>query len=219
MRCTRSSSDHELSCTCLISCGPQQDALYTISHRPRVRTSLPYTTMMEDLPPPYQLSMLEPRFSSAASLFGTAPSNFSTISLIAPSTTSTELPGYPPPVNFEIGNLRVSRALVTERQLNVHLKVLGAFKNLADKIKGGLVDFPQTAAALDPDERWRWFLELSVERWDITYGGSSCYAHVSPRFQRWVRNTKFSTRERFLVYEVPPLDVFMVWHSYMLSSS
>jgi hypothetical protein len=59
-----------------------------------------------------------------------APPNSSSLR----SSASTVLPGYPSLVGFRIGNLRVSRSLVVEGQLNLHL----AFENLGEEVETGL---------------------------------------------------------------------------------
>jgi hypothetical protein len=71
---------------------------------------------------------------------------------------------------FTIGNRTVSRPLVSIEQLKSHLRLLGMFKLMKHKVENPDSDpqlaeaIPLLAKILSPEERWRWFLELAVER-------------------------------------------------------
>jgi len=63
---------------------------------------------------------------------------------------------------------------------------------------------PPLISELDGEQRWSWFVNLAVER-----------------FQRWVENlsppSKLNTLEKFVRRNLPPLDVWMVLHAYLLN--
>lgn len=134
-------------------------------------------SVLDEPPPPYQLVEeldvplhTEDSPEGSNSLPSTSSTTYSPSQLIEPvsyqrpSSSTSILPDYPSPVNFKIGSRQVTRALVTVRQLQVHLDVLRAFKNLRIKVEQGSNAFPQIANALNAEKRWRWFLELAVER-------------------------------------------------------
>ena len=92
--------------------------------------------------------------------------------LVAPEWT-IEL-GPPPPddnTDFTIGSQRVSRPLVSTEQLKSHLRLLGMFALMKQKVEDPDSDpqvverIPPLAKDLPPEWRWVWFLELAVERY------------------------------------------------------
>lgn len=93
--------------------------------------------------------------------------------------------------------------------LFAHLTLLGAFHRLREEVRTqkGKADIN-----LQPDEQWAVFLERAVyrfERWaTMVIGGDSDAEETNP--------TPPETRE-LAPNEVPPLDVLMVWHTYMLN--
>ncbi|KAG9316181.1 hypothetical protein JVU11DRAFT_2202 [Chiua virens] len=90
--------------------------------------------------------------------------------------------------------------LVCARQLGGHLALLHAFDALRHDVESGdLSRLPQDARIMDAGTRWGWFLNLAVER-----------------FERWcksIRDVQSDAIERTL----PPIDVVMVWHAYLLN--
>ena len=69
-----------------------------------------------------------------------------------------------------IGGQRVTRPLITIQQLKSHLRLLGMFALMKEKVEVPETDpqlvqtIPPLANALSPGKRWIWFLELAVER-------------------------------------------------------
>lgn len=89
----------------------------------------------------------------------------------------------PPPSHdnavFKIGTRAVVNPLVPLEQLKSHLRLLGIFASMKQKIEDPDSDpqiaqmIPPLAKALSPEKRWKWFLELAVERCVSTTGGFS----------------------------------------------
>ncbi|KIM61444.1 hypothetical protein SCLCIDRAFT_16109 [Scleroderma citrinum Foug A] len=90
--------------------------------------------------------------------------------------------------------------LVTPTQLKGHLALLHAFHTLKTSVQDGNDSrFPAAARKLDERRRWAWFVALAVER-----------------FERWcVTIEDMDVEWRGL----PPIDVAMVWHAYLLNPS
>lgn len=118
-----------------------------------------------------------------------------------PATGGGAAPAYALQSDFKIGHRVVPSPLVSTSQLQTHLNLLRAFRDLKDRVEQHPHGLHQLAVSLDTEKRWVWFLQLAVER-----------------FRRWAQNsTRFLTKESFFKREIPPLDVWMVWHSYMLN--
>jgi hypothetical protein len=154
------------------------------------------------------------------------------------STSADDLPpqyesDLEPPVyalqsHFNIGDHVTPCPLVSANQLKTHLKLLKAFKDLRTQVEDNafIVGLPKSALGLEPHKRWVWFLELAVERcvfFDVSLdspallsgvGADFCFEH---RFQRWAENMKCESMEEFATLCIPPLDVLLVFHSYMLN--
>ncbi|KAJ7909271.1 hypothetical protein B0H13DRAFT_1714935 [Mycena leptocephala] len=121
----------------------------------------------------------------------TAASTASAINPIpnAPSSSSF-------PKEFKLG-LHRTKPFVTTAQIKDHLALLNAFANLRSKVETMPAEqFPFLPSA--PDRRWAWFVGLAVER-----------------FEKWCKALRPSHTEKGLA--MPPLDVLMVWHAYMLN--
>ncbi|KAH7913933.1 hypothetical protein BJ138DRAFT_1144785 [Hygrophoropsis aurantiaca] len=100
-----------------------------------------------------------------------------------------------PPV--ENAKLAVANALLNPEQLKGHLLILNAFHQLKLSIEETSDDhFPRNGQALDNSQRWAWFVSFAVER-----------------FERWCSSLPLELSEERL----PPLDVVMVWHAYLLN--
>lgn len=102
-------------------------------------------------------------------------------------------PAYPTtlPDSFPIGR-RSTTPLVTVEDLQAHLRVLGAFHALRLQVR--------EAGASDPDGAWAVFLARAVHR-----------------FHKWVVSVRPQHGGGFA--PMPPIDVLMVWHSYLLVRS
>jgi len=88
-------------------------------------------------------------------------------------------PNLPPSYNntsFTIGSWTVSCPLVSIGQLKSHLRLLGIFMLMKQKVENpdsnpcGTI--PPLARAPPPEERWVWFLELAVERYVLVLAGA-----------------------------------------------
>ncbi|TFY63748.1 hypothetical protein EVJ58_g3067 [Rhodofomes roseus] len=120
-------------------------------------------------------------------------------------TASSMAPTTFPPA-FLIGPNTITTPLVGLDYVKGHLRLLGAFATLSKRVQlCPEEDLPQLARGLDsiPEapRRWAWFVYLAVER-----------------FRLWVNCvTANKDIEAWVTMEIPPLDVLMVWHAYMLN--
>jgi hypothetical protein len=107
-----------------------------------------------------------------------------------------ELPQYTLPETFNIGQCSTQH-LVHPDQLKAHLQLLAAFSQLKQRV----VASENLIAGLESDseKRWVWFVNLAVER-----------------FERWCLSIKQSDT---VEQRLPPIDVTMVWHAYLLNPS
>ncbi|KAG9048660.1 hypothetical protein FS837_012288 [Tulasnella sp. UAMH 9824] len=111
------------------------------------------------------------------------------------------------PNHFKFNDQYV-KVQVMPSELQAHLVLLGAFHRLREEVrtlKGVKADIP-----MEPDERYSVFLQRAVyrfEQWAVrmisTGEDGEDEAMGEPR--------------RLTPNEVPPLDVMMVWHTYMLN--
>ncbi|KAG8968920.1 hypothetical protein FRC05_001288 [Tulasnella sp. 425] len=109
------------------------------------------------------------------------------------------------PNHFKIKDQYV-QAQVTPSNLQAHLVLLGAFHRLREEVRTfkGKADIP-----MEPDERWAVFLQRAVyrfEQWAVRMIGGEGQEEALGE------GPKVLTPD-----EVPPLDVVMVWHTYMLN--
>ncbi|OCH91521.1 hypothetical protein OBBRIDRAFT_834175 [Obba rivulosa] len=111
-------------------------------------------------------------------------------------------PAYTAAPEYKIGSAVLTKPLVKVEQLKAHLALLKAFRELRTSVEQcGAAELPVVAGWLKGPERWAWFVELAVERfhrWLTT-------VPTGPPIQPWTER------------EVPPTDVLMVWHAYMLN--
>lgn len=112
------------------------------------------------------------------SLKGSAPPRYSTHGA-GPSTSSGDN-GTPPPydlelLRFPVGGKVPIHPFVTPSQLKTHLGLLRAFKELKTRVTDLEASqdlrekVPALARGLGPEDRWTWFLELSLERSVLCY--------------------------------------------------
>ncbi|KIJ63482.1 hypothetical protein HYDPIDRAFT_168332 [Hydnomerulius pinastri MD-312] len=106
-------------------------------------------------------------------------------------------PQYSIPETFTVGSQRV-RLLVRPQDLKGHLTILHAFRSLRQIVEqGDIPDLPEHARTMDPERRWGWFIHLAVERFD-----------------RWCSTMRETDGVQL---NLPPVDVVMVWHAYLLN--
>jgi hypothetical protein len=88
--------------------------------------------------------------------------------VIAPEKSTSEAsppPEYALQSKFEIGYKAPPKPFVTATELQVHLDLLRAFKELRVKIELYPNDLPEDIQKLSREERWWWFVALAVERY------------------------------------------------------
>ncbi|KAF8816815.1 hypothetical protein BYT27DRAFT_7206959 [Phlegmacium glaucopus] len=122
------------------------------------------------------------------------------------------------PTQFNIGFERTQEPLVNISLVKGHLALLHAFADLKKHVEGLQEAIPQMPA--DLERRWAWFVALAVERFDVW-----CHKLQPPRGPRdWNPEPGIlgppwqpPDAEKGLEVTLPPLDVMMVWHAYMLN--
>ena len=107
--------------------------------------------------------------------------------------------------------------LLDPNELKSHLNLLRAFRDLKGRVEGeGKLEF--NAHTLSPPEIWEFFVQAAVERCvtcETTAPGSltSYYG----RFYGWASRLKVDGNGIIDKTEFPSLDVYLVWHAYMLN--
>jgi len=111
------------------------------------------------------------------------------------SEAELEPPGYSTtlPASFRIGQSNTSPVLRVE-EVEAHLKILGAFSRLKTRVS--LAQETVSESRLEPDAAWTVFLCRAVHR-----------------FEKWIQSRPMGQP---VPWTIVPLDVLMVWHSYML---
>ncbi|KAG8927127.1 hypothetical protein FRC01_007980 [Tulasnella sp. 417] len=109
------------------------------------------------------------------------------------------------PNHFKINNQYVTPRLFPS-ELQAHLVLLGAFYRLREEVRTfkGKADI-----AMEPDDRWAVYLQRAVyrfEQWAARMIGGEGQEEVLGEGPKVLAPN-----------EVPPLDVLMVWHTYMLN--
>ncbi|KDQ53342.1 hypothetical protein JAAARDRAFT_161844 [Jaapia argillacea MUCL 33604] len=109
-------------------------------------------------------------------------------------------PVYTFPQTFLIGSKATLQPLVQPEQLKFHLRLLQAFWDLRVAVEERQWEVPHLPA--EKELRWAWFVHLAVER-----------------FERWIPTLGAPNEpiEIWVEKNMPPLDVFMVWHAYSLN--
>ncbi|KAJ7448314.1 hypothetical protein FB451DRAFT_1053890 [Mycena latifolia] len=111
-------------------------------------------------------------------------------------TTSDAPPAYTFPSSFPIGG-HTTPPFVSTRQLKNHLVLLHAFAELKSKVEAmGSAQAPKHMPS-DQAHRWAWFVGLAVERFEI-----------------WCKALEPADAQKGFL---PPIDVLMVWHAYLLN--
>ncbi|EIW76458.1 hypothetical protein CONPUDRAFT_64644 [Coniophora puteana RWD-64-598 SS2] len=95
-------------------------------------------------------------------------------------------------------NGKTPSPLVRQEHLKGHLSLLRAFNALRASIEeGSVVNIPGLVLEMRPDAWWGWFVNLAVER-----------------FERWCLSLEDNDD---VLDNLPPIDVVMVWHTYLLN--
>lgn len=137
---------------------------------------------------------------------------------IQPGVSSQSLPPqYTLPETFIIGSQRVN-LLVHPQHLKGHLSLLHAFHTLRHTIEAGDVSrLPHDVRTMDPEKRWGWFVNIAVERYVSRFSKLVCnLLSMFYRFSRWCISLN-ERRLRNIEQTLPPIDVVMVWHAYLLN--
>ncbi|KDR74375.1 hypothetical protein GALMADRAFT_280353 [Galerina marginata CBS 339.88] len=117
---------------------------------------------------------------------------------VPPGSEPDVPPTYTPPTQFTIGSATTNEPLVKIVEIKGHLTLLHAFAELKNQIESKEVALSNVPK--DKERKWAWFVALAVERFDI-----------------WCRNLTASDASKNTNVVIPPVDVLMVWHSYMLN--
>jgi hypothetical protein len=133
------------------------------------------------------------------------------------------------PSTFRVGLRDLRDPLVQIKHLKLHLLFLGALYDLRRRVESSSEgSLPPLIGELDGEQRWSWFVNLAVERrvthiyeLDIRVHDPLTLTGAVIRFQRWVEHlsppSKLNTLEKFVRRNLPPLDVWMVLHAYLLN--
>ena len=100
------------------------------------------------------------------------------------------------PANFPIGEHEVA-PLVNLEDLQAHLRLLGAFDRLKYTVQHPVGEIP---ANIQQEDLWALFLHRAVHRFETFMSAA------------WPDNVAVASNEATM----PPLDVLMVWHTYLL---
>ncbi|KAF8159172.1 hypothetical protein B0H34DRAFT_392677 [Crassisporium funariophilum] len=122
-------------------------------------------------------------------------------STAGPASLDDPPPDYRTARRFKIGISQTKDVLVSEAQIRGHLALLNAFIRLKlkiDDVSPIEYDWPSSVPK-DKKRKWSWFVGIAVERFD--------------KWCTTLREADASTPLSVL----PPLDVIMVWHAYMLN--
>ncbi|KAF9055637.1 hypothetical protein BJ165DRAFT_433608 [Panaeolus papilionaceus] len=118
-----------------------------------------------------------------------------------PAYTSSLSGPSQPEFTFTIGSKKITSTLVQFTEVKSHLALLHAFHELRTVVQAEEHPFRGPGVPQDAERRWGWFVALAVER-----------------FHKWcqslVRGLDSSHSWSTIM---PPIDVIMVWHAYMLN--
>ncbi|TFY50729.1 hypothetical protein EVG20_g11361 [Dentipellis fragilis] len=108
------------------------------------------------------------------------------------------------PTVFRIGSQTLEEPIVQPKHVKCHLNLLRAFHELREKVEAGTdTRIPPSVRPMEKDQRWAWFVGLAVERFD--------------RWTKCIRTRASESTVEWLRREGPPIDVWMVWHAYLLN--
>ncbi|PPR07443.1 hypothetical protein CVT24_007709 [Panaeolus cyanescens] len=102
------------------------------------------------------------------------------------------------PYNFVIGKTTLSQPLVDFPLIEGHLALLHAFSELKETVQK--LAFFDEFTGWNDDTKWRYFVGLAVERFDI-----------------WCEKLNEEDIRTSWDIFLPPVDVLMVWHTYLLN--
>lgn len=143
---------------------------------------------------------------------------------VGPAVHTRPTMNFPQPHVYHIGESFITTPLVDMPQVKAHLALLHKIKDLRSRLEHAPNDTLCDAVRGYPAEsKWGFLVSLAVER-------CACLSFVSPspttnmffwmhRFQLWVNANAENASNSALQSMVfmPPVDVLMVWHAYMLN--
>ncbi|RCK64256.1 hypothetical protein Cantr_10425 [Candida viswanathii] len=102
-------------------------------------------------------------------------------------------------------------------EATAHLRLLKAFGVLKKKV---LKNFPQSKTESNSNWLWRVFVTVAVRRFIVFISALRHHASKFPTTERKLETTTDARSQRFTAMAnqlVPPLDVIMMWHAFMLN--
>lgn len=120
---------------------------------------------------------------------------------VAPQAINDKMPEH-----FKVSDKYIIPSLLPS-DLYAHLILLGAFHRLREEVWTQKV---KSDITLQPDEQWAVFLERAVYRFE-------CWATRLIGDGSDQPDAPVTTSRELAPNELPPLDVMMVWHTYMLN--
>lgn len=152
--------------------------------------------------PPYSLRQ-------AAATAPELPAYAATGSGAAASSVRPPAPSSPPSSRglhlrptYTVGRKKTP-ALITVVDLKAHLTLLRAFRNLRDDVTSRA----RKAGVVPPEEAWRWYVLKAIWRFELWLAKV-----VKARYAAQGE----PAREGENGNEIPPVDVILVWHTYLL---
>lgn len=131
--------------------------------------------------------------------------------------------GIPAPVPIRIGLQFNIKPLVTPEEIKGHLHLLELFQDLQETVENAHDRrLPEWSKQLSAEVRWAWFMNLAVERYVILlpYCLKRSDWVINIRFERWVvaqRRTRDDRLQYWFEERLPPLDVLMILHAFLLN--
>ncbi|KAK0230087.1 hypothetical protein IW262DRAFT_377559 [Armillaria fumosa] len=113
--------------------------------------------------------------------------------------SNTPSSSYELPYLLLIGRRAIQTPFVSISQLKGHLCLLKHFASLRKEVERMDCSIYRDAPK-DKEPRWAWFVGLAVER-----------------FERWCKELTSDDNINFADQCLPPVDVIMVWHAYLLN--
>lgn len=110
------------------------------------------------------------------------------------------------PEHFKVGDSYIIPPVIPS-DLYAHLILLGAFHRLRRDVR---TQKGKTDITLQPDEQWAVFLERAVYRFEL-WATKVIVSSTSTADGPVTKSRELAPNE------LPPLDVMMVWHTYMLN--
>ncbi|KAG8877251.1 hypothetical protein FRB97_003552 [Tulasnella sp. 331] len=162
---------------------------------------------MDALPPSYELPPSHPDVGDLPSYDARGSSHVFTFSSTAGINDKLN-------TTFRIGD-KHTPALVLPSDLEAHLLLLGAFHRLREEVRTQKGTIDRDLPPFSPDDLWAVFLQRAVYRFQLWV---TQMQDVIAAEEALESGTGTETVDGKLDYDrVPPLDVILIWHTYMLN--